>query len=92
VPADGLAPPPPGERPALPESQPLACLLATDVEGVPLLLNRLWSGCHFCRVPEVLTLAFRLTLLLMLLLTLAFRLISTFLSMSMSTSPCQHPP
>ena len=88
VPVDGRAAAPPDERPAPPESQPRACLLAADVDGVPLLLSRLWSGCHFClvpdeeaRAPELLTLALRLTLLLTLLLTLTFRLTFTFTSL-----------
>ena len=88
VPVEGRALAPPLEGPAPPEPQPRACLLATEVEGLPLLLNRLWSGCHFCGAPvalvrfalverEVLTLALRLKLLLTF----------TFLSMSMFTSP-----
>jgi hypothetical protein len=89
VPAEGRALAPPLEGPAPPEPQPRACLLAADVEGLPLLLNRLWSGCHFCwalvvlvrfalEEPEVLTLALRLTLTL--LFTLTFRFTLTFTS------------
>ena len=87
---DGRAPAVAVEGPVPPELQPRACwlLAEADAEGVPLLLSRLWSGCHFvpaldddARAPvalaevdlEVLTLAFRLTL--------------TFLSMSTFTSP-----
>ena len=86
VPVEGRALAPPLEGPAPPEPQPRACLLAADVEGLPLLLSRLWSGCHFCCAlvalvrfalveREVLMLALRLTLLL----TLTFRLTLTLL-------------
>jgi hypothetical protein len=93
VPVDGRAPALPVEGralavalegPAPPELQPRACWLLADAEGVPLLLSRLWSGCHFCGAPEedalapvalaeadleVLTLAFLLTFTLLLTLT-----------------------
>ena len=82
VAVEGRAPVLPVKGPVPPELQPRACLLLAEADavGVPLLLSRLWSGCHFfCPLVEdevdleVLTLAFRLTL--------------TFLSMSISTSP-----
>jgi hypothetical protein len=90
VPVEGLAPPVEGLAP--PDPQPLASWLRAEFEalGPPLLLRRLWSGCHFfcalvddARAPlaevdrALLTFPFRLT----------FELRLTFLSMSMSTSP-----
>jgi len=84
VPVDGRAPTPPVEGPAPPELQPRACLLAAeaDAEGVPLLLSRLWSGCHFF-CPLVEDAVDRVLLTLLFRLTLTFRSTLT----SMSTSP-----
>jgi hypothetical protein len=55
--------------------------------GAPLLLNRLWSGCHFCPLAAVERALLAVPLRLPSRLT--FRLLSrlTFLSMSISTSP-----
>ena len=64
--AEGRAAAVPAGDPELGGLQPRACRLFTEAEaeGVPLLLNRLGSGCHFCPAPaEVLvTLALRLIL------------------------------
>ena len=49
VPVEGRAPTLPVEGPAPPEPQPRASVLRAEAEapGDPLLLSRLWSGCHF---------------------------------------------
>ena len=89
VAGEGRAPVLPVEGPAPPALQPRACWLAAEAEaeGVPLLLSRLWSGCHFvpaldddARAPVA------LAEVDLEVLTLAFRLTFTFLSMSMFTS------
>ena len=58
-------------------------MLAADVEGLPLLLMRLWSGCHFCwaLAPEAEAdrLAFALWFTLALRLALTFWLMVVFL-------------
>jgi hypothetical protein len=92
VPAEGRAPTLPVEGPAPPELQPRASELRAVFAalGEPLLLSRLWSGCHFvcalvddARAPEalvdraLLTLAFRLALALRLTLTFWLTLMST---------------
>lgn len=79
VPAEGRAPefPVEGRAPAPPAPQPRASVLRAEVAalGEPLLLRRLWSGCHFfcpAVAPEPrfeLTLVFRLKLLLTLTFT-----------------------
>ena len=55
---------------------------------MPLLLSRLWSGCHFCGALEGDARApVALAEVDLEVLTLAFRLMLTLLSMSMFTSP-----
>ena len=56
VPVEGRAPTLPVEGPAPPEPQPRACELRAEfaAAGEPLLLRRLWSGCHFCPPAVVL--------------------------------------
>ena len=68
------------EGPAPPEPQPRASVLRAEFAAVgePLLLSRLWSGCHFCPLVDVGRAPVPV-------LMLVFRL--TFLSMSTSTSP-----
>lgn len=88
APVDGRAPAPPVEGPAPPELQPRASLLLAeaDAEGVPLLLSRPWSGCHFF-CPLVDDAVGRVLLTLLFRLTLEFRSMLTFRSMSMFTLP-----
>ena len=75
LPVEGLAPALPVEGRAPPDPQPRASAVRAvfAAVGEPLLLSRLWSGCHFFCAPvalvwpaavvrAVLTLAFRLTL------------------------------
>ena len=52
VPVEGRAPALPVEVPAPPEPQPRESIVRAEfaVLGAPLLLSRLWSGCHFCAV------------------------------------------
>ena len=79
LPVEGLAPPPPQPRASVPRAV-LAAL------GEPLLLRRLWSGCHFCCAPVALVLrpvlapVLRLTVLfwLKLLFTFTFTFLFTF--------------
>ena len=84
VPVEGRAPALPVEGLAPPEPQPRASVLRAEFAAVgePLLLSRLWSGCHlFCPLVAeeraLLALLFRFTLLfwLKLLLTLTFTLL-----------------
>ena len=94
VPVEGRAPAAPVEGRALlpvegrapPEPQPRASELRAEAAAVgePLLLNRLWSGCHFFW-PEAEDRAVELALVFLLPSRFTFRL--TFLSTSMSTSP-----
>ena len=86
VPVEGRAPTPPVEGPVPPELQPRACwlLAEADAEEVPLLLSRLWSGCHFvCALDD----DARAPVALELRLTLEFRLTFLLTSTSISTSP-----
>ena len=86
VPVDGRALLLPVEGRAPVEPQPRAAVPRADAEalGEPLLLNRLWSGCHFFW-PDAVDRAVVLALVFLLPSRLTLRL--TFLSMSMSTSP-----